>query len=89
MKLFIFKLRDFLPQRLASPAPLAPSIRTPLLLVHGEGDAIMPPAESVRAAEQLTAAGVRASISIEPRLGHQVSTAGLADAASFINYALA
>ncbi|BCH07504.1 esterase [Mesorhizobium sp. 131-3-5] len=75
--------------RLASPMPLAPAMDTRLLLVHGDADPIMPPGESVRAAELLTAAGVRVRISIEPGLGHQVSTTGLAEAAKFLNSALA
>lgn len=71
--------------RLASPPPLAPATGTPLLLVHGDADPIMPSGESIRAAEQLEAAGVRARIAIEPGLGHQVSNAGLAEAARFLD----
>ena len=71
--------------RLASPPPLAPATGTPLLLVHGDADPIMPSGESIRAAEQLKAAGVRARIAIEPGLGHQVSNAGLAEAARFLD----
>lgn len=71
--------------RLASPLPLAPSTGTPLLLFHGDADPIMPPSESVRAAEQLTAVGVRAKLTIEPGLGHQVSPSGLAQATAFLN----
>jgi phospholipase/carboxylesterase len=71
--------------RLASPPPLAPATCTPLLLVHGDADPIMPSGESIRAAEQLKAAGVRTSISIEPGLGHQISNGGLAEAARFLD----
>ncbi|MCZ4348060.1 alpha/beta hydrolase [Devosia neptuniae] len=71
--------------RLASPLPLAPSTETPLLLIHGDADPIMPPSEGVAAAEQLTAAGVRTRLSIEPGLGHQVSSKGLAEASAFLN----
>ena len=71
--------------RLASPPPLAPATGTPLLLVHGDADPIMPSGESIRAAEQLKAAGVRARIAIEPGLGHLVSNAGLAEAARFLD----
>lgn len=70
---------------LASPPQLAPATGTPLLLVHGDADPIMPFGESIRAAEQLTAAGVRAKVSIESGLGHQVSNSGLAEAAKFLN----
>ncbi|WP_136619204.1 hypothetical protein [Mesorhizobium norvegicum] len=48
----------------------------------------MPSGESMRAAEQLAAAGVRARISIEPGLGHQVSPSGLAEAGRFFNEVL-
>ncbi len=71
--------------RLASPPPLTPATGTPLLLVHGDADPIMPSGESIRAAEQLTAVGVRARISIEPGLGHQVSNNGLGAAARFLH----
>lgn len=71
--------------RLASPLPLAPSTGTALLLLHGDADPVMPPTESVRAAEQLTAVGVRAKLMIEPGLGHQISRTGLAQATAFLN----
>ncbi|GLQ79032.1 esterase [Mesorhizobium huakuii] len=71
--------------RLASPAPLAPATGTPLLLIHGGADPVMPSSESVRAAELLSAAGVRVTTSIVPGLGHQVSNTGLAEAARFLN----
>lgn len=71
--------------RLASPPPLAPATGTPLLLVHGDADPIMPSGESIRAAEQLKAAGVRARIAIEPGLGHQVSNGGLTEAVRFLD----
>ncbi|PWJ94763.1 phospholipase/carboxylesterase [Mesorhizobium loti] len=74
--------------RLASPAPLVPATGTPLLLIHGGADPVMPSSESVRAAELLTAAGVHARTSIEPGLGHQVSNTGLAEAARFLNEVL-
>jgi phospholipase/carboxylesterase len=70
--------------RLASPAPLAPSIATPVLLIHGDADPIMPLAESIRAGEQLRALGVRAKVSIEPGLGHQISSGGVSQAVSFL-----
>lgn len=75
--------------RLASPAPLSPSIATPLLLVHGDADPIMPVAEAARAADMLKPFGVDAQVAIEPGLGHQVSSHGLQLAVSFITDALA
>jgi phospholipase/carboxylesterase len=74
--------------RLASLAPLAPATGTKLLLVHGDADPVMPSGESIRAAQQLTAAGAWARISIEPGLGHQISNSGLAEAAKFLNEVL-
>lgn len=74
--------------RLASPPPLAPATGTPLLLVHGDADPIMPSGESIRAAEQLKAAGVRARIAIEPGLGHQISNGGLTEVARFLDNVL-
>jgi phospholipase/carboxylesterase len=71
--------------RLASPPPLAPATGTPLLLIHGGADPVMPSSESVRAAEQLAALGVRTKVVIEPGLGHQVSPMGLAQAVAFLD----
>lgn len=75
--------------RLASPAPLSPSTVTPLLLVHGDADPIMPVSEAVAAAGQLRPFGITAQIAIEPGLGHQVSPQGLQMAVSFIAEELA
>jgi phospholipase/carboxylesterase len=74
--------------RLASPAPLSPSTVTPLLLVHGDADPIMPVSEAARAADQLKPFGVSAQIAIEPGLDHQVSSHGLELAVAFIAKAL-
>jgi phospholipase/carboxylesterase len=54
-------------------------------LVHGAADPIMPSGESIRAAERLTALGVRTKVVIEPGLGHQVSSTGLAQAVAFLD----
>jgi phospholipase/carboxylesterase len=56
-----------------------------LLLIHGDADPIMPSDESIRAAEQLAALGVRTKVVIEPGLGHQVSSTGLAQAVAFLD----
>lgn len=71
--------------RLASPAPLTPATGTPLLLVHGDADPIMPAAESRNAAERLGEVGVNSKIVIEPGLGHQISSGGLSEAVQFLN----
>jgi phospholipase/carboxylesterase len=74
--------------RLASPVPLSPSAATPLLLVHGDADPIMPVSEAARAADLLTPLGVSTKTAIEPGLGHQVSGHGLELAVAFIREAL-
>jgi len=74
--------------RLASPTPLSPSTVSPLLLVHGDADPIMPVSEAAAAADQLKPFGVTAQIAIEPGLGHQVSSHGLELAVAFIQKAL-
>ena len=71
--------------RLASPAPLTPATGTPLLLVHGDADPIMPAAESKTTAEHLRAFGVTSKFVIEPGLGHQISSGGLAEAVNFLH----
>ncbi|WP_236895774.1 alpha/beta hydrolase [Devosia sp. SL43] len=74
--------------RLASPTPLSPSTTTPLLLVHGDADPVMPFAEAQKAVDQLNPFGVAVQIAIERGLGHQVSPHGLELAVAFIRDAL-
>lgn len=70
--------------RLASPEPLSVRSGTPLLLVHGQRDAVMPWQESHYAAERLQAAGARVQSLFEPESGHTVTAQGAASAAEFL-----
>ncbi|MCJ8519509.1 phospholipase/carboxylesterase [Pseudorhizobium tarimense] len=70
--------------RLASPLPLQPALRTPVLLIHGSGDEIIPATESTRAAVTLRALGVAVETVIVPGLPHTISIEGADKAGSFL-----
>ncbi|MBB3962604.1 alpha/beta hydrolase [Rhizobium metallidurans] len=70
--------------RLASPLPLAPAVRTPVLLVHGSADPVIPAAETTRAAAALQPLGMSVETIIVPGLGHTISAEGAARAGSFM-----
>lgn len=70
--------------RLATPAPLAPALETPVLIINGDADRVMPVAEADDAERRLTALGVKVEVLIEPGIGHQVGREGLARAVGFI-----
>lgn len=70
--------------RLASPEPLTPSRETRLLLVHGAADPVMPPVESRRTEQTLSAAGVFVERHEIPGLGHQLSVEGATLAGRFL-----
>ena len=70
--------------RLASPQPLTPALNTPVLLIHGMADGVIPVAESEVAAETLRDLGVTASSDFEPGTGHTISARGAQLAAEFI-----
>lgn len=70
--------------RLASPAPLQPAHHSPLLLVHGQADPVIPWQESQAAARQFEMAGAQVSTWFEPGLGHGLSLTGAQQAADFI-----
>ncbi|RVT90028.1 phospholipase [Rhodovarius crocodyli] len=75
--------------RLATPPPLAPATGTPVLLLHGALDPVMPPAESEQAAETLRGLGVRVQCRIIPGLDHAISAEGAAMAGHFLAGCLA
>lgn len=75
--------------RLASPEPMSPAAETPLLLVHGDRDPVIPSSESELASERLSTLGVSTTLVVEPGLGHQISPAGLGEAAVFLSRLLA
>lgn len=70
--------------RLASPLPLTPALETPVLLIHGQADSVIPPEESETAAATLGELGVKARLDVEPGSGHTISAQGARLAAAFI-----
>lgn len=75
--------------RLSSPEPFMPAKQTPVQLIHGHADAVIPWAESEAAALRLTAAGVQVKTQFEPATGHTISGQGAKTAAHFIAECLA
>ncbi|RBP16194.1 phospholipase/carboxylesterase [Roseiarcus fermentans] len=74
--------------RLVGPVGPNPA-RVPTLLLHGEGDDVIPAAETVRAERILGAAGLPVEAHVFPGLGHSVSPKGLQTARAFLSRALA
>lgn len=70
--------------RLASPLPLAPSLATPILLVHGDADGVIPASETLTAASILEPLGVQVETVILPGLPHTISSDGAARAGAFL-----
>lgn len=70
--------------RLASPLPLSPDKATPVLLVHGAADSVIPAAETVKAAAILQALGVDVESRILPGVDHTISAEGVALAGEFL-----
>ncbi|MDF0663657.1 MULTISPECIES: prolyl oligopeptidase family serine peptidase [unclassified Rhizobium] len=74
---------------LLAPQPVSPgSNSTPVLLVHGENDATIPPMASRLAAAQLGTAGFKVELDVERGIGHTVSSAGSQKALSFLKKTL-
>jgi len=70
--------------RLASPTPLTPALHTPVLLVHGTTDPVMPTAEATHAEAALSNAGVPTTLHLLPGVGHAITPAGVALAEAFL-----
>ncbi|WP_343207329.1 alpha/beta hydrolase [Agrobacterium rosae] len=70
--------------RLASPVPLEPALQTPILLVHGSADPVIPVAETTKAAATLQALGMTVTTVILPGLPHTISAEGAAQAGRFL-----
>lgn len=73
--------------RLATPEPLAPST-TPILLVHGTADPIMPFAEMGAAEASLAAQGAAVQCFPAQGIGHAIAPDGVRAAGRFIAQAL-
>ena len=71
--------------RLSSPQPYAITSDTPVLLVHGQADPVIPWQESESAAAKLTEAGISVTTFFEPDLPHTISMAGIDKATAFIS----
>ena len=69
--------------------PLPAAAATPVLLLHGEADAMVPAEESRRAATRLKAAGFAVETRFFARLGHAISAEGVEAAGAFLARALA
>lgn len=71
--------------RLASPKPYQPAVNTPVLLVHGMADSVIPWLESEAAAAALIEAGVNEVETLfEPDVTHTISGDGIARAMAFV-----
>lgn len=70
--------------RLASPLPLSPGKATPVLLVHGAADSVIPAAETAKAAAILQELGVDVQSRILPGLDHTISAEGVELAVEFL-----
>jgi phospholipase/carboxylesterase len=70
--------------RLASPPPLQPALQTPVLLVHGSADPVIPETESSKAAATLRVLGVQVEMLTLPGLPHTISAEGAVRAGSFL-----
>ena len=70
--------------RLASPTPLTPALHTPVLLIHGTTDPVMPTTEATHAEAALSNAGVQTTLHLLPGVGHAITPAGVALAEDFL-----
>lgn len=61
--------------RFSTPDPLSPS-DTPVLIVHGDQDEVIPCAEGLEAAQRLKAAGVSVDAHVLPGLAHGINAPG-------------
>jgi phospholipase/carboxylesterase len=74
--------------RLASPTPYHPATSTPVMLIHGMADSVIPYSESETAAQALAAAGITVTTQFDPSTGHTISAQGARSAAAFIGRCL-
>jgi phospholipase/carboxylesterase len=70
--------------RLAALSPSSAAVATPVLLIHGDQDRVIPYTESVQAAKVLQDLGVEAECRILPGVDHTISTEGADMAQRFL-----
>lgn len=70
--------------RLSSPQPFTPTRRTPVLVIHGMADDVIPMQEGQAAEQRLRELGVTVTSQFEPGVGHTISAQGATRAAEFI-----
>ncbi|WP_455818248.1 alpha/beta hydrolase [Pseudomonas cerasi] len=70
--------------RLSSPQPFTPALNTPVLVLHGMADGVIPVQEGQSAEQRLRDLGVQVTSQFEPSVGHTISAQGAARAAEFI-----
>jgi len=75
--------------RLASPRPYAMATKTPVMLIHGMADSVIPWSESETAARQLLELGATVSTQFDASVGHTISAQGARSAGEFIGKCLA
>ncbi len=75
--------------RLASPLPYEMPAKTPVMLIHGMADSVIPCAESEAAARQLRELGAVVSTQFDASVGHTISAQGARSASEFIATCLA
>lgn len=75
--------------RLASPTPYHPAAATPIMMIHGMADSVIPYAETEIAAAALRESGLTVSTQFDPSIGHTISAQGARSAAEFIGHCLA
>jgi phospholipase/carboxylesterase len=70
--------------RLVSSRPFSSKTSTPILLLHGANDQVIPAAETTNMAKELMANGFKVESHIYPGLAHGISSEGAARAAEFL-----
>lgn len=74
--------------RLASPQPWLACGKTPVMLIHGMADSVIPWSESEHAAAVLRDSGTEVTLQFEPSVGHTISAEGVKSAGEFIKRCL-
>jgi phospholipase/carboxylesterase len=70
---------------LLPPGPISDKSRsTPVLLIHGQADQLIPAFASTLAEAQLEAAGFEVVLDVEPGVGHTISPGGAQKALAFL-----